>query len=200
MSDTKFDVEEAEATDTQALSEDKEHALNEDEASVHEPVDEHPADEQLAGEQAWEPAEDTDTEDTEGAEGAEGADDTEDIRQEAWDTDEEFAEPQAAVAPEAGTTPTSSGSESLIAAESAEAFMERWSQVQTGFIEDPQKAVSNADALLSEVVTAYQQALEQRRTQISGAQADGGTDTEDLRLALLEYRGLITALLPDRKS
>lgn len=84
----------------------------------------------------------------------------------------------------------------LLASESAEAFMGRWSEVQTSFIEDPHKAVTEADALITEVITAYQQALDQRRARISGAQADGGADTEELRLALLEYRGLLTELLP----
>lgn len=99
------------------------------------------------------------------------------------ETDERPAEP-------------ASSDEPLLTQESAEAFLDRWSDVQTGFIEDPHKSVTEADALLADVLAAQQQAVEQRRARISAAQQDNGADTEDLRLTLLEYRNLITTLLP----
>ena len=94
--------------------------------------------------------------------------------------------------------------EPLLGAASAEAFIDRWSSVQATFVEDPHRSVTEADTLLTEVLTAYQQAIEQRRSQIagSGAGSTGGTDsagsapdTEGLRLALLEYRSIITAMV-----
>ncbi|MEY9894702.1 hypothetical protein ABIA31_008390 [Catenulispora sp. MAP5-51] len=94
--------------------------------------------------------------------------------------------------------------EPLLGAASAEAFIDRWSSVQATFVEDPHRSVTEADTLLTEVLTAYQQAIEQRRAQIagSGAGSTGGTDsagsapdTEGLRLALLEYRSIITAMV-----
>lgn len=94
------------------------------------------------------------------------------------------------------TGTTASSAEPLLTSESTDSFLSRWSEVQAGFIEDPHQSVADADALLAEVVTAYQQALEQRRAQISAGRSDGTADTEDLRLALLEYRELISAICP----
>ena len=90
--------------------------------------------------------------------------------------------------------------EPLLAQASAEAFLGRWSDVQVAFIEDPHRSVAEADSLLSEILTAYQEAVEQRRSQISADSADNAADTEHLRLALLDYRTIITAMLPARSS
>jgi hypothetical protein len=75
------------------------------------------------------------------------------------------------------------------------AFQDRWSDIQNAFVEDPHRSVTEADALLTEVLTAYQNAVEQRREQISATTGDGA-DTEKMRLALLDYRSLITTMLP----
>jgi hypothetical protein len=224
MSENRVDVEEPEAgasADARALREDEELALTaDDERGLAQ--DEHEDDRGLAEDEEQRGFADSDeptpAETDEQALADENrrgfGDGTEPFREPVAEAaDEEFPESAADGSPTTYETPVaeasnsgtaSSATEPLIAAESAEAFMERWSEVQTGFIEDPRKAVSEADALVGEVVTAYQQALEQRRTRISGARADGstdgsgngGTDTEDLRLALLEYRGLLTELLP----
>lgn len=94
----------------------------------------------------------------------------------------------------AGPAPASA--EPLLASASAGGFLDRWSDVQAGFIEDPHRSVSEADTLLTEVVAAFQEAVEQRRAQIGAVLADGTADTEDLRLALLAYRAAITTMLP----
>lgn len=75
------------------------------------------------------------------------------------------------------------------------AFQDRWSDIQNAFVEDPHRSVTEADALLTEVLTAYQNAVEQRREQISATTGDSA-DTEKMRLALLDYRSLITTMLP----
>jgi hypothetical protein len=92
--------------------------------------------------------------------------------------------------------PESAASEPLLAPTSAEAFLDRWSDVQTTFIEDPHRSVTEADALLTEVLSAYRDAVEQRREQISSAWSGDATDTEKMRLALLDYRNVITTMLP----
>lgn len=75
-------------------------------------------------------------------------------------------------------------------------FQDRWSDVQNTFVEDPHRSVAEADALLTEVLTAYQQAVEQRRERITAIWSDATADTEKMRLALLDYRSLITTMLP----
>lgn len=90
---------------------------------------------------------------------------------------------------------TADPSEPLLASTSAEAFLDRWSDIQATFIEDPQESVAEADALLTEVLTAYQQAVEQRREHLSST-VGNTADTEKMRLALLDYRTIITTMLP----
>jgi len=77
-------------------------------------------------------------------------------------------------------------------------FQDRWSDVQNTFVEDPHRSVAEADALLTEVLTAYQQAVEQRRERITATWSEAAADTEKMRLALLDYRSLITTMLPAR--
>ena len=86
----------------------------------------------------------------------------------------------------------------LLAPVLADAFRDRWSEVQVAFIEDPHRSVEEADALLREILTAYQEAVEQRRAQISADSAKDSADTEHLRLALLDYRSVISTMLPAR--
>lgn len=121
---------------------------------------------------------------------------------EALTTDSAEPEPWVAETDEPETTvaepsePEPAASEPLLASISAEAFLDRWSDVQTTFIEDPHRSVTEADALLTEVLTAYRDAVEQRREQISSAWSGNAADTEKMRLALLDYRDVITTMLP----
>ncbi|NUR25508.1 MAG: hypothetical protein HOV83_06605 [Catenulispora sp.] len=89
----------------------------------------------------------------------------------------------------------SDASEPLLASTVTDGFRDRWSEVQIGFVEDPQKSVAEADALLAEVTRAYQQAVEERRSRISAVRQDGSADTEDLRSALLGYREIFTTMV-----
>jgi hypothetical protein len=121
-----------------------------------------------------------------------------------FDTDNDTEADTEAQTESATATAADTVAEPLLGAASAEAFIDRWSSVQATFVEDPHRSVTEADTLLTEVLTAYQQAIEQRRAQIagSGAGSTGGPDstgsapdTEGLRLALLEYRSIITAMV-----
>jgi len=117
---------------------------------------------------------------------------TESAEPEPWDAEPDEHEPP--LAEPADSDPAAS--EPLLTSTSSEAFLDRWSDVQSTFIEDPQRSVTEADALLTEVLTAYQQAVEQRREQISSAWSGDSSDTEKMRLALLDYRDVITTMLP----
>jgi len=85
--------------------------------------------------------------------------------------------------------------EPLLASSVTDDFRDRWSEVQIGFVEDPQKSVAEADALLAQVTRAYQQAVEERRSRIAAVRQDGSADTEDLRSALLGYREIFTTMV-----
>jgi hypothetical protein len=84
----------------------------------------------------------------------------------------------------------------IFANEEASGYRTRWEAIQTGFVDEPRKAVEEADALvaqvikrLSEVFAAEHAGLEQ--------QWDRGDEisTEDLRVALKRYRSFFDRLL-----
>ncbi|GAA2507069.1 hypothetical protein GCM10010406_49590 [Streptomyces thermolineatus] len=72
----------------------------------------------------------------------------------------------------------------------------RLRQVKGGFVDSPQRAVEEADALLGEVSARLAEALAERRRALrDGWQGrEGAADTEHLRLVLQQYRDLFTVL------
>lgn len=72
----------------------------------------------------------------------------------------------------------------------------RWRDLQTAFVDDPEEAVQQADALVGEVVDALTSSLTSRTGELRERWKDsGGTDTEQLRLALRDYRVVLERLL-----
>ena len=72
----------------------------------------------------------------------------------------------------------------------------RWRELQTAFVDDPEEAVQQADALVGEVVDALTSSLSSRTGELRERWKDsGGTDTEQLRLALRDYRVVLERLL-----
>lgn len=102
-----------------------------------------------------------------------------------------------------------------LAPEQQNAFAADWQQVQARFVDDPERSIALADALLAEVMKARGypvQDFEQRAADISvehpalvenyraaheiaERRAQGKADTEDLRSAFLGYRNLFEELL-----
>jgi hypothetical protein len=72
----------------------------------------------------------------------------------------------------------------------------RWRDLQASFVDDPGQAVHRADDLVEEVVEALTSSLTARTGELRERwkSADGG-DTEQLRLALRDYRGVLERLL-----
>ncbi|MGW3217486.1 hypothetical protein ACWDBC_35350 [Streptomyces parvus] len=87
----------------------------------------------------------------------------------------------------------------LFAPAEQEAFAARIQQAVTGFVEDPHRAVRDADTTFEEVVADLGAALAERgrrlRSGKDGSGADSGADTEDLRIALQHYRDLTERLV-----
>jgi hypothetical protein len=83
----------------------------------------------------------------------------------------------------------------LLANSSSGQVSDRWQTIQVGFVDDPRRAVSEAHALVAELVqrivdsfTSERDALEQQW------QSGGDVSTEELRLCLQRYRGFFTRL------
>jgi len=77
-----------------------------------------------------------------------------------------------------------------------DALRARWEAIQTGFVDEPKTAVTEADALVAQVITRLAEVFSHERTQLE-QQWDRGdqVSTEDLRLALQRYRTFFTRLL-----
>ena len=84
----------------------------------------------------------------------------------------------------------------LFASNDAERFRERWSAIQSGFVDEPRSAVEQADALVAEVMQRLAQIFADERSELEKRWAGGGdTDTEKLRVALRRYRSFFDRLL-----
>jgi hypothetical protein len=84
----------------------------------------------------------------------------------------------------------------LFAADAAESFRSRWQDIQTSFVDEPRRAVEQADGLVAEVMQQLAKTFADERSQLE-TQGDHGKDisTEDLRMALRHYRSFFDRLL-----
>ncbi|GAB1516109.1 hypothetical protein [Actinophytocola sp. KF-1] len=88
-------------------------------------------------------------------------------------------------------TPGQASEHDLFGGDTAERLRTRWRELQADFVDDPQRAVREADEVVDEVVRT----ITDHRARLAG-EWQGHTDTEHLRLALREYRSFIDRLLP----
>jgi hypothetical protein len=104
--------------------------------------------------------------------------------------------------------------------EARERYVESWREVQTGFVDEPSQALTEADRLVTDVMRErgypmdefdrrvadvsvdHPQVVEHYRAAhaIHGANEKGEASTEDLRQAVVHYRALFTELLETRES
>jgi hypothetical protein len=107
-----------------------------------------------------------------------------------------IATPTAQAAPDAGTADTATKAGHLLAADDAEAFRARWTDVQHGFVDAPRQAVEQADGLVAELMQHLAKTFADERGRLEG-QWDQGDDvsTEDLRTAFQRYRLFFERLL-----
>ena len=86
--------------------------------------------------------------------------------------------------------------EALFPGAEIEALRTRWEAIQTGFVDEPRTAVTEADALVAQTVTRLAEVFSEERTNLE-KQWDHGDNisTEDLRVALRRYRSFFDRLL-----
>ena len=78
----------------------------------------------------------------------------------------------------------------------ADAFLGRWREVQSRFVDDPQGAVRDGDGLVAELMQALARRFSERKGDLEEQWNRGGQpETEDLRLALQQYRSFFQRLL-----
>jgi hypothetical protein len=86
--------------------------------------------------------------------------------------------------------------EPLFVAADAEGYRTRWGAIQTGFVDEPRRAVEEADALVAEVVKRLAEGFSGERQRLEADwERNDQVSTEDLRQAMRRYRSFFERLL-----
>jgi hypothetical protein len=84
----------------------------------------------------------------------------------------------------------------LLSHEESERFRTRWNEIQGKFVDEPQSAVQEADALVSEVINQITQMFDNNHSSLEQQWKQGNNvSTEDLRKALQHYRSFFNRLV-----
>lgn len=88
------------------------------------------------------------------------------------------------------------GAEPLFPSQETQQLRDRWHSIQAGFVDEPRKAVENADSLVAATMKRLAEIFAGERDGLE-SQWDRGDDvsTEDLRVALRRYRSFFDRLL-----
>ena len=84
----------------------------------------------------------------------------------------------------------------LFASGDASGYRTRWSAIQTGFVDEPRKAVEEADSLVAEVMKRLADEFSEQRKRLEGEwEKNDRISTEDLRHSMRRYRSFFERLL-----
>src|ERR1700693_866339 len=84
----------------------------------------------------------------------------------------------------------------LFAQNDAQDFRSRWEKIQIGFVDEPRKAVEQADELVASAIKRLAEVFAAERTKLEGEwDKTDNVSTEDLRVALRRYRSFFDRLL-----
>ena len=84
----------------------------------------------------------------------------------------------------------------MFATAEATGFRTQWDAIQTGFVDEPRKAVVEADALVAMVIKRLSETFADERAALEHQWGKGDEiSTEDLRVALRKYRSFFERLL-----
>ena len=77
-----------------------------------------------------------------------------------------------------------------------QSFRSRWDEVQGRFVDEPRESVQKADDLVSDLVNRLTSSFAETRSGLEEQWSKGeDASTEDLRVALMRYRGFFNRLL-----
>ena len=84
----------------------------------------------------------------------------------------------------------------LLSANVGKDFRARWQNIQTGFVDEPRRAVEQADELVAEIMQQLAQSFSDQRSRLESEwEHSEKVSTEELRLALRSYRSFFDRLL-----
>ncbi|QUH00639.1 hypothetical protein HUO13_07255 [Saccharopolyspora erythraea] len=87
------------------------------------------------------------------------------------------------------------GDAHLMPTEVAQDMRVRWDAVQGAFVDDPRRAVTDADNLVSDVLQRLSATFERQHKELEGQWKNGEPSTDDLRMAFHRYRSFFNRLL-----
>ena len=113
---------------------------------------------------------------------------------------DQIANPGAAqqTAPPAGAAGRTAETEAaqLLDPKDRDAMTQRWRDIQADFVDQPQKAMQDADALVAGLMQQLAQMFSQERSQLEAQWSRGDeVSTEDLRVSLQRYLAFFERLL-----
>jgi hypothetical protein len=86
--------------------------------------------------------------------------------------------------------------EPLFAANDTQDFRSRWEKIQIGFVDEPRKAVEQADELVASAIKRLAEVFASEREKLEAEwDKNDNVSTEDLRVALRRYRSFFNRLL-----
>jgi hypothetical protein len=84
----------------------------------------------------------------------------------------------------------------LFSADETDDFKSRWDSVQVKFVDEPRRAVEQADSLVAAAIQRLAQVFAEEKSKLEGQFKRGdNVSTEDLRVALQHYRTFFARLL-----
>lgn len=84
----------------------------------------------------------------------------------------------------------------LFADEELSGYRTRWSGIQTGFVDEPRRAVEEADALVAQLMKRLADSFSEERQKMEAHwERSDKVSTEDLRIAMRRYRSFFERLL-----
>ena len=84
----------------------------------------------------------------------------------------------------------------LLAESAGSEFRAAWDKIQVSFVDEPRKAVEQADSLVAQVMQHIARTFSDERKNLEAQWSRGdNVSTEDLRIALQRYRTFFTRLL-----
>ena len=84
----------------------------------------------------------------------------------------------------------------LLPEQQTDQLTERWEEIQASFVDRPQEAVKEADALVADLLERVTATFAKERGRLEAQWSQGEeASTEDLRVALTRYRSFFERLL-----
>jgi hypothetical protein len=88
------------------------------------------------------------------------------------------------------------GADALLSEQEQDRFRQRWSDIQTSFIDQPQRSVEEANALVADLTDRLVSSFRDEQTELEGHWTrNEEVSTEELRTTLRRYRSFFGRLL-----